>query len=76
VLYPKKKHSPTDPISHSKIFKGQTRVIAFWELVLAADWYKTFQLDHIDQVEINNSNNVEKQNQYRIILCGGSDPGA
>ena len=44
---------PPDAMNHVKIFEGQPRRCALWEL--APKWYKTFPPDHIDQVEIYNS---------------------
>jgi len=40
-------------IDEAKIFKGQPRRFALWEL--APNWYKTIPPDHIDQVQINDS---------------------
>jgi len=64
--------NPPDPIIYMKIFNGQLRQSAPWELVPI--WYETFPPDHIDQVEINNTTMQRKQKMYRMVLCRGSDP--
>jgi len=40
-------------MNHVKIFKGQPRRFALWELV--PNWYKIFPPDYFGQMEINNS---------------------
>jgi len=40
-------------MNHVKIFKGQLRRFALWELVPKS--YKVFPPDHIDELEISNS---------------------
>jgi len=46
-------------MNHIKIFKGQPRQFALWEL--AINWYETFPPDHNDQVENNNSTTVRNK---------------
>ena len=65
--------NPPDPINHVKIFKGWPPRDAPSKLVQL--WYKTFPPDQRGQAEMKTPTRLSKKNQYRMILCGGSDSG-
>ena len=64
---------PPAPMNHVKIFKIWPLRDSPSELVQL--WYKTLSPEHDGRVEMKTQTRLTNKNQYRMILCEGSDSG-